>query len=209
MIAENPRQQIMLIASYKNILKYMYDSINYHNICSVGYYVGGMKETALKSTESKQVVLATYSMASEGLDIKTLTTLFMITPMTNIEQSVGRILREKHDFAPIVVDIIDTHDNFQRQWSKRKTFYKAQNYKIIQTNSTTYNPDTSTWKVIYEPQQNNTKPNIRKNTKNNVKPSSRSSSERSIAYDTESDEELELDIEEKETKCVCLLKFKK
>jgi superfamily II DNA or RNA helicase len=208
MIAENPRQQIMLIASYKNILKYMYDSINYH-ICSVGYYVGGMKETALKSTESKQVVLATYSMASEGLDIKTLTTLFMITPMTNIEQSVGRILREKHDFAPIVVDIIDTHDNFQRQWSKRKTFYKAQNYKIIQTNSTTYNPDTSTWKVIYEPQQNNTKPNIRKNTKNNVKPSSRSSSERSIAYDTESDEELELDIEEKETKCVCLLKFKK
>lgn len=209
MIAENPRQQIMLIASYKNILKYMYDAINHHNICTVGYYIGGMKETALKNTESKQVVLATYSMASEGLDIKSLTTLFMITPMTNIEQSVGRILREKHDFAPIVVDIIDSHDNFQRQWAKRKTFYKGQNYKIIQTSSTTYNPDTSTWKVIYEPQQNNTKPNIRKNTKNNVKPSSRSSSERSIAYDTESDEELELDIEEKETKCVCLLKFKK
>jgi superfamily II DNA or RNA helicase len=89
MIAENPKQQIMLIASYKNILKYMYDAINHHNICSVGYYVGGMKESALKESESKQVVLATFSMAAEGLDIRTLTTLFMITPMTNIEQSVG------------------------------------------------------------------------------------------------------------------------
>ena len=151
MILENPKQQIMLIASYKNILKYMYDAIKHHNICSVGYYVGGMKESALKESETKQVVLATFSMAAEGLDIKTLTTLFMITPMTNIEQSVGRILRQKHEFSPIVVDIIDTHDNFQRQWAKRKTFYKKQNYKIIQTDSTTYNTDVSKWRTIYEP----------------------------------------------------------
>ena len=151
MINENPRQQIMLLASYKNILSYMFDAINHHKICSVGYYVGGMKEQALKESETKQVVLATYAMASEGLDIKSLTTLFMITPMTNIEQSVGRILRQKHDFAPIVVDIIDTHDNFLRQWSKRKSFYKKQEYKIIQTNSSKYNPHVSTWKTVYEP----------------------------------------------------------
>ena len=223
MIAENPRQQIMLIASYKNILKYMYDAINHHNICSVGYYIGGMKETALKNTESKQVVLATYSMASEGLDIKSLTTLFMITPMTNIEQSVGRILREKHDFAPIVVDIIDSHDNFQRQWAKRKTFYKGQNYKIIQTSSTTYNPDASTWKVTYEPASADLKEKhkilkdkylekerLRKEKKTDkTKSSSRSSSERSIADDTESETE---DVEEEDStpsQCVCLLKFKK
>ena len=37
MINENPKQQIMLIASYKNILKYMYDAIIHHNISSVGY----------------------------------------------------------------------------------------------------------------------------------------------------------------------------
>lgn len=213
MIAENPRQQIMLIASYKNILKYMYDAINHHNICSVGYYIGGMKETALKNTESKQVVLATYSMASEGLDIKSLTTLFMITPMTNIEQSVGRILREKHDFAPIVVDIIDSHDNFQRQWAKRKTFYKGQNYKIIQTSSTTYNPDASTWKVTYEPasaeKHKILKDKISDKTNGLKKSSSRSSSERSIADDTESESE---DVEEEDStpsQCVCLLKFKK
>jgi superfamily II DNA or RNA helicase len=151
MIAENPKQQIMMIASYKNILSYMFDAINHHNICSVGYYVGGMKDAALKVSETKQVVLATFSMASEGLDIKSLTTLFMITPMTNIEQSVGRILRQKHEFAPVVVDIIDTHDNFQRQWIKRKNFFKKQNYKIIQNKSSTYDPDVSKWKVTFEP----------------------------------------------------------
>ncbi len=151
MIAENPRQQIMLIASYKNILEYMFNAIQHHNICTVGYYVGGMKQKSLKESESKQVVLATYAMAAEGLDIKSLSTLFMITPMTNIEQSVGRILRQKHDFEPVVVDIIDTHDNFQRQWAKRRRFYKNQNYKIIQTTSSQYTPDVSKWRVTWEP----------------------------------------------------------
>jgi superfamily II DNA or RNA helicase len=151
MLLENPKQQIMLIASYRNILDYMYEAINHHNICTVGYYVGGMKEAALKKSESKQVVLATFSMAAEGLDIKTLTTLFMITPMTNIEQAVGRILRQKHEFPAVVVDIIDTHDNFQRQWVKRKSFYKKNNYKIIQTSSPTYQPDISKWTTTYQP----------------------------------------------------------
>ena len=216
MIAENPKQQIMIIASYKNILKYMYDAIKHHNICSVGYYVGGMKETALKESESKQVVLATYSMAAEGLDIKSLTTLFMITPMTNIEQSVGRILRQKHEFAPIVVDIIDTHDNFQRQWSKRKSFYKKQNYKIIQTNSTKYDQDVSKWQVIYEPSATKKVVKTLETKKEPLNPSSRSSSDKSIADDTESEEEMEeiekieeMEEETKKVAGVCFLKFKK
>jgi superfamily II DNA or RNA helicase len=209
MLSENPKQQIMMIASYKNILSYMFDSIKHHNICTVGYYVGGMKESALKESETKQVVLATYSMASEGLDIKSLTTLFMITPMTNIEQSVGRILRQKHEFAPIVVDIIDSHDNFQRQWLKRKSFFKKQNYKIIQTNSFNYDSDASKWKVIYEP--TNCKPRKSKEQKKEIlQPSSRSSSDKSIAEDTNSEEDDEEDENKDKLKCgVCLLQIKK
>ena len=209
MLAENPKQQIMMIASYKNILSYMFDAIKHHNICTVGYYVGGMKESALKDSETKQVVLATYSMASEGLDIKSLTTLFMITPMTNIEQSVGRILRQKHEFAPIVVDIIDSHDNFQRQWLKRKSFYKKQNYKIIQTNSLNYDSDASKWKVIYEP--TNYKPRkIKEPKKEILQPSSRSSSDKSIAEDTNSEDDEDEDENKDKLKCgVCLLQIKK
>lgn len=204
MIAENPKQQIMIIASYKNILKYIFDAINHRNIATVGYYVGGMKEAALKLSESKQVVLATFAMASEGLDIKSLSTLFMVTPMTKIEQSVGRILRQKHDFNPVVVDIIDTHANFQRQWSKRKAFFKTQNYKIIQTTSSAYDPDCSKWKVVNEP--TNQAP-LAKKTDVSVKSSDKLCHEASESSD---DDDISEDDEEKETTVgKCLLKFKK
>jgi superfamily II DNA or RNA helicase len=145
MLKENNEQQIMILAHNKSLLTYLYDAIDTRKIASVGYYVGGMKEAALKESETKKVVIATYSMASEALDIKTLTTLIMATPKTDIEQSIGRILRQRHT-NPIVVDIIDQHEPFIRQWYKRRNFYKKHNYQIIQTTSTSYTPDTTQWK---------------------------------------------------------------
>jgi superfamily II DNA or RNA helicase len=74
----------------------------------------------------------------------------MATPKTDIEQSVGRILREKHN-QHIVVDIIDSHDLFQKQWLKRKTFYKKQNYKIVHTDNVRYLQGLGhAWESVYE-----------------------------------------------------------
>jgi len=156
MFVENPSQQIMILAHNKCLLKYLFDAVKHRSIAdgSVGYYIGGMKEHALKETESKKIVIATYSMAAEALDIKTLTTLIMATPKTDIEQSVGRILREKHS-QPIVVDIIDSHELFQKQWIKRKAFYKKQNYKIVHTSNEKYLNFTHVtnieWDLVYDP----------------------------------------------------------
>ena len=147
MVGENNEQQIMILAHNKNLLKYLYDAIEHRNIASVGYYVGGMKDRDLKESEKKKVIIATYSMAAEALDIKTLTTLIMATPKTDIEQAVGRILRDKHS-NPIVVDVIDEHQPFKNQWAKRKKFYKKCNYKIIQTSSRDYDPDIRFWKHV-------------------------------------------------------------
>jgi superfamily II DNA or RNA helicase len=146
-LEENPNQQIMVLGSQKDILVYIYKAIEHRNIASVGYYVGGMKEKDLKLSETKKVVVATYAMAAEGLDIKTLSTLFLVTPRTDITQAVGRILRVKHE-RPLVVDIIDNHDVFKRQWMKRKAFYKKNKYKIISTNSNLYESDT--WTILYD-----------------------------------------------------------
>ena len=150
MLKENPLQQIMFLAHNKSVLKYLYDAIKHRNLATVGYYIGGMKEAALKETESKKVVIATYSMAAEALDIKTLTTLVMVTPKTDIEQSVGRILREKHS-QPVVVDIVDSHSIFKNQWKKRRAFYIKENYKILCTTSTQYQPDVASWDCVYDP----------------------------------------------------------
>jgi len=208
MLLKDPNQQIMILAHNKNLLKYLHDAIIHRNIATCGYYVGGMKEAALKETESKKVVIATYSMAAEALDIKSLTTLIMSTPKTDIEQSVGRILREKHS-NPIVVDIIDSHDLFQNQWRKRKTFYKKENYKIIYTDSQTYNPDTSTWSVVHMP--NGCKLDRKVSIKKNVSKKSNSSSDRSITNDSsESDSEEESEISKDKYACgKCLLTIKK
>jgi superfamily II DNA or RNA helicase len=141
-------QQVMILAHNRNLLTYLYKAIEHRGIASVGYYLGGMKEKDLKKTESCTVIIATYAMAAEALDIKTLTTLILATPRTDVVQAVGRILRVKHE-RPLVVDIVDSHEVFQRQWEKRRKFYAKCKYKIIHTNSNLYELDK--WTTIYEP----------------------------------------------------------
>jgi hypothetical protein len=148
-------------------------------------------------------------MAAEALDIKSLTTLIMATPKTDIEQSVGRILREKHS-SPVVVDIVDSHDLFQNQWRKRKTFYKKENYKIIYTSSTNYTPDTSKWLVVFNPNLTGPKTCAKKCIKKPISEKSNSSTDKSITND--SDEEIDEEPEKPKDKYLsgqCFLKFKK
>jgi superfamily II DNA or RNA helicase len=136
-LQEKKEQQIMILGQNKSILIYLHKAIEHRRIATVGYYVGGMKEEDLKESEGKQIIIATYAMAAEGLDIKTLSTLLLVTPRTDVVQAVGRILRVKHE-RPLVIDIIDSHDVFQNQWKKRLVFYKKNKYKIIQTTSDNY-----------------------------------------------------------------------
>ena len=148
--------QIMVLSHNKSLLKYLFEGIQHRKFATVGYYVGGMKQCDLQETEGKQIVLATYAMAAEALDIKTLSILLMATPKTDITQSVGRILRVKHK-SPIVVDIVDRHEVFQNQWNQRKRFYKKCNYVIYNKDSTQYKnmicdwKNDKTWKVVYRP----------------------------------------------------------
>jgi hypothetical protein len=91
----------------------------------------------LKKSETCQIIIATYAMASEALDIKTLTTLILATPKTDIVQAVGRILRVKHA-RPLVVDIVDSHEVFLSQWQKRRKYYLQNNYTVMHTKSPLY-----------------------------------------------------------------------
>jgi superfamily II DNA or RNA helicase len=205
LLQENPLQQIMILAHNKSILKYLHDAIQHKEIATVGYYVGGMKEAALKQTETKKIVIATYSMASEALDIKTLTTLIMCTPRSDIQQSVGRILREKHS-QPIVVDIIDSHDIFKNQWKKRKAFYKKENYQIYYCCSKNYSTDLTKWTIVNQISGNkvcNKKTLPLKNKKKGSSERSKSSTDQSITQDSSSeddDDEEECILETPDTK---------
>ena len=132
--------QVMILAHNRNLLTYLYDAIVSRNISPVGYYLGGMKQAELKESAGKQVIVATYSMAAEGLDIKTLNTLILATPKTDIIQAAGRIVRMKHK-RPMIVDIIDSHDMFLRQWQKRRRYFSDNKYNIKHTTSDLYDAD--------------------------------------------------------------------
>ena len=174
LLKENPEGQIMVLAHNRSLLTYLYETLNAGQgapaplrppvgteasviggraggEAPAGFYVGGMKQKDLQATESKKIVLATYAMAAEALDIKTLSILLMATPKTDITQSVGRILRVKHA-NPIIVDIIDSHQLFQNQWKLRKRFYKKANYKIVTSTSKKYTDmPTTEWFKVFDP----------------------------------------------------------
>ncbi len=89
-----------------------------------------MKEKDLEASKGKTLVIGTFQQAHEGLDIETLDTVFLATPKSNIEQSVGRILRGKARNAPVIYDICDAWSLFNAMYYNRAKVYRASGFKI-------------------------------------------------------------------------------
>ena len=142
---DTKEQHIMIIGHNKTLLKYIHDTIKSQEIAPVGYYIGGMKEKDLKESEEKKIIIATYAMAEEALDIKTLSTLIMATPKIDVRQAVGRILRNVKG-KKLVIDIIDQHEIFQKHWKKRSVWYRKQQFKIMKTTNIGY--DNDEWETV-------------------------------------------------------------
>ena len=144
-ISRLANQQLLVLSQQKDLLADLKEYLEIIDI-DCGYYVGGMTVEALVKSSTQTVILATYSMASEGLDIKGLTTLFLVTPRTDIVQAVGRIMRSKHA-RPLIVDIVDPHPVLLRQWGKRLTYYRKNNYNVWQATSSLL-PDDLDWEHL-------------------------------------------------------------
>jgi ERCC4-related helicase len=85
-----------------------------------------MKEQDLEESSKKQVVVATFQLAQEGLDIPTLDTVVLSTPKSDIKQSIGRIMRETPGKlnAPLIYDIADHWSVFFSMYRKRCVVYR-------------------------------------------------------------------------------------
>jgi len=127
-------RKILILSDRREHLADFEAELKERGVVDVGYYVGGMKQDDLDKSEKRAVILGTFAMASEAMNIPALNTILLATPKSNIEQSVGRILREKKDarkFAPIILDVLDRqHEGCIGQYNRRKTYYKACGYKI-------------------------------------------------------------------------------
>ena len=123
-------RKCLVLSSRLNHLQHLEDLLKKYwpgtpNDISIGKYVGGRKKDQLEEAAKKQVILATIQYAAEGLDIPALDTLFLTTPMSDVEQAVGRILRPYHGKKdPIVVDFRDDSiPMFEAMGRKRDRFY--------------------------------------------------------------------------------------
>lgn len=127
----NVKRQILVLSDRKEHLKDMHSYITKNNLATVGYYIGGMKEHQLNESEKKDIILGTYPMAKEGLNIPTLNCLVLASPKKNIIQSVGRILRKKHeDIQAVIIDGVDTFSVFKNQGAFRNKLYKKRGYRV-------------------------------------------------------------------------------
>lgn len=102
---------------------------------STGLYIGGMKEKDLAESNKKDVIFATYNMAAEGYDCSTLDTLVMATGRSDIEQSVGRILRKKNKNVPKIVDIHDNLEGLRSQSKRRLQYYRSRKFSLADLGS--------------------------------------------------------------------------
>ena len=102
--------------------------------CPTYLYVGKTKPEERKSAELYgSVLFSSYSMSAEGLDIDRLNTVVLATPIKNITQSIGRIMRKvltTADMAPLIVDIADDLSVFSHQGDGRMKVYKKSGYCV-------------------------------------------------------------------------------
>jgi len=126
---------ILILSCRRNHITDMEKMITKMNIPngSVGLYIGGMKQADLDISATKRIIIATYEMAEEAFDCKSLNTLIYGTPHKNIKQAVGRILREekkKRKIIPLIIDLQETFSTFVG-WNKlREKYYKTEGYPM-------------------------------------------------------------------------------
>jgi len=127
-------RQLLILSDRREHLAAFEREFRARGFTSIGYYVGGMKAAARDESATRQIVLGTFTLAAEGMNIRALNTIALVTPKSRIEQAVGRIFRlkkEERTFQPLIFDVIDLpHDVCLRQYRKRRQFYRQCAYKI-------------------------------------------------------------------------------
>jgi superfamily II DNA or RNA helicase len=124
------RNIIVLTDRIKQLDK-LYCLLNKHNVPDedMGYYIGTTNAAERLKSSFKRIILSTYGMAKEGLDIPRLDTLVLATPKGDVIQASGRIQRKYNDKEiPLIVDVVDTYSVFEQLRWKRWKFYRKESF---------------------------------------------------------------------------------
>ena len=138
-LCEDARRKVLVLSERISHLNEIENLLRDSGL-TMSYYIGGMKEEEReKGARESRILLASYAMASEAMNIKTLNTVILASPRKKVEQSTGRILRvqkDQREVEPVIIDIVDSHGVYQGQWRQRAKYYKKCSYQIQYENQT-------------------------------------------------------------------------
>lgn len=115
---ENTRNILILTDRREHVL-HLAESLG-----DTGVYMGGTI-----TGEDQRILVGTFSLAQEGLDIPRLDTVVFATPKSDIIQAAGRILRGGSKHRPIVYDIVDS--GLYGMFKKRCSQYNEMKFSIV------------------------------------------------------------------------------
>lgn len=106
------------------------------SLATVGLFTGSTKSGDRKVIlENSQVILATYGVMSMGIDVPDLRAVIFATPLSDVAQSVGRVLRLCEGVKdPVVLDVVDTayHDCVRWAGSRREYYTNTARARIVE-----------------------------------------------------------------------------
>ena len=90
-----------------------------------GLLVAGMSQKTFKVETSKEIIVSTYGLMLEGIDIPELNGILLATPRRSVAQAIGRILRKVHtSIHPLIADVSDS--DLRGQERARLSTYKTE-----------------------------------------------------------------------------------
>ncbi len=131
-----PSRRMVVISHFVDHLEKLQELLNPLFPDKVGLYTGPilkkLKPEQKAELEAKPIILATYKIMCEGIDIKTLDTIFIVTPMKKVLQTCGRILRKhKHEYEhiPLMMEVYDQLAVYNGMHRSRMSQYKSKYLK--------------------------------------------------------------------------------
>lgn len=122
-------------------LKTLYDllptELRKHAVVVTGSTPKKVRHSAILAMQNQlcTIMLSTYSLCKEGIDIPCLENLIMATPQTDyavVTQSIGRIARKTEDKTQgVCFDIVDNNRYCMKLYKQRLNVYRRNNYNVV------------------------------------------------------------------------------
>lgn len=117
-VTKSPGKHILVLTDRREHAMWLHE-----HLANSALYLGGMKQEALEKSSRARIVVGTFSLAQEGLDIPTLDTIFLATPHSDVKQAIGRIMRGAS--RPVIWDVVDSWSVLYSMWRKRLATYRS------------------------------------------------------------------------------------